>query len=87
MHIADCCLLQSLRLCVSEVIQAIDNQLSKQEDLQKKKVWFPIFLSIDIILSHFLYTIKYVLHSPLQSSVAVMLNMFFNYYIPLLVFR
>uniref|UniRef100_A0A4W6DLZ1 Conserved oligomeric Golgi complex subunit 2 n=1 Tax=Lates calcarifer TaxID=8187 RepID=A0A4W6DLZ1_LATCA len=28
----------SLRLCVSEVIQAIDNQLSKQEDLQKKKV-------------------------------------------------
>uniref|UniRef100_A0A673CYZ6 Conserved oligomeric Golgi complex subunit 2 n=1 Tax=Sphaeramia orbicularis TaxID=375764 RepID=A0A673CYZ6_9TELE len=28
----------SLRSCVSEVIQAIDNQLSKQEDLQKKKV-------------------------------------------------
>ncbi|XP_061692846.1 conserved oligomeric Golgi complex subunit 2 [Syngnathoides biaculeatus] len=28
----------SLRSCVSEVIQAIDVQLSKQEDLQKKKV-------------------------------------------------
>nr|XP_020454095.1 conserved oligomeric Golgi complex subunit 2 isoform X1 [Monopterus albus] len=28
----------SLRSCVNEVIQAIDNQLSKQEDLQKKKV-------------------------------------------------
>uniref|UniRef100_A0A669BX05 Conserved oligomeric Golgi complex subunit 2 n=1 Tax=Oreochromis niloticus TaxID=8128 RepID=A0A669BX05_ORENI len=28
----------SLRSCVSEVIQAIDNQLSKHEDLQKKKV-------------------------------------------------
>ncbi|TMS04286.1 Conserved oligomeric Golgi complex subunit 2 [Larimichthys crocea] len=28
----------SLRSCVSEVIQAIDSQLSKQEDLQKKKV-------------------------------------------------
>ncbi|KAM3605827.1 uncharacterized protein V6R79_005444 [Siganus canaliculatus] len=28
----------SLRSCVSEVIQAIDHQLSKQEDLQKKKV-------------------------------------------------
>uniref|UniRef100_A0A8D3BC60 Conserved oligomeric Golgi complex subunit 2 n=1 Tax=Scophthalmus maximus TaxID=52904 RepID=A0A8D3BC60_SCOMX len=28
----------SLRSCVTEVIQAIDNQLSKQEDLQKKKV-------------------------------------------------
>uniref|UniRef100_A0A667XVF6 Conserved oligomeric Golgi complex subunit 2 n=1 Tax=Myripristis murdjan TaxID=586833 RepID=A0A667XVF6_9TELE len=28
----------SLRSCVSEVIQAIDNQLSKQDDLQKKKV-------------------------------------------------
>ncbi|XP_029306396.1 conserved oligomeric Golgi complex subunit 2 [Cottoperca gobio] len=28
----------SLRSCVSEVIQAIDNQLTKQEDLQKKKV-------------------------------------------------
>ncbi|XP_061601551.1 conserved oligomeric Golgi complex subunit 2 [Cololabis saira] len=28
----------SLRSCVSEVIQAIDNRLSKQEDLQKKKV-------------------------------------------------
>ncbi|KAM9808571.1 conserved oligomeric Golgi complex subunit 2 [Syngnathus typhle] len=28
----------SLRSCVSEVIQAIDAQLSKQEDLQKKKV-------------------------------------------------
>uniref|UniRef100_A0A8C6WT47 Conserved oligomeric Golgi complex subunit 2 n=1 Tax=Neogobius melanostomus TaxID=47308 RepID=A0A8C6WT47_9GOBI len=28
----------SLRSCVSEVIQAIDNQLSKQEDLQNKKV-------------------------------------------------
>ncbi|XP_034040757.1 conserved oligomeric Golgi complex subunit 2 [Thalassophryne amazonica] len=28
----------SLRACVSEVIQAIDNQLSKQDDLQKKKV-------------------------------------------------
>uniref|UniRef100_A0A3Q3DKH5 Conserved oligomeric Golgi complex subunit 2 n=1 Tax=Hippocampus comes TaxID=109280 RepID=A0A3Q3DKH5_HIPCM len=28
----------SLRSCVSEVIQAIDLQLSKQEDLQKKKV-------------------------------------------------
>eukprot|EP00064_Thunnus_orientalis_P012935 superscaffoldBa00002042_g12971 len=28
----------SLRSCVSEVIQSIDNQLSKQEDLQKKKV-------------------------------------------------
>lgn len=31
-------LLQGLRTCVSEVIQAIDSQLSKQEDLQKKKV-------------------------------------------------
>uniref|UniRef100_A0A8C6U0G1 Conserved oligomeric Golgi complex subunit 2 n=1 Tax=Neogobius melanostomus TaxID=47308 RepID=A0A8C6U0G1_9GOBI len=30
--------IQSLRSCVSEVIQAIDNQLSKQEDLQNKKV-------------------------------------------------
>lgn len=29
---------QSLRACVSEVIQAIDDQLFKQEDLQKKKV-------------------------------------------------
>ncbi|XP_056147814.1 conserved oligomeric Golgi complex subunit 2 [Lampris incognitus] len=28
----------SLRSCVNEVIQAIDNQLSKQDDLQKKKV-------------------------------------------------
>lgn len=28
----------SLRSCVTEVIQAIDNQLSKREDLQKKKV-------------------------------------------------
>uniref|UniRef100_A0A671TUU4 Conserved oligomeric Golgi complex subunit 2 n=1 Tax=Sparus aurata TaxID=8175 RepID=A0A671TUU4_SPAAU len=28
----------SLRSCVSEVIQAIDSQLSKQDDLQKKKV-------------------------------------------------
>uniref|UniRef100_A0A672GTN9 Conserved oligomeric Golgi complex subunit 2 n=1 Tax=Salarias fasciatus TaxID=181472 RepID=A0A672GTN9_SALFA len=28
----------SLRSCVSEVIQSIDNQLSKQEDLQNKKV-------------------------------------------------
>uniref|UniRef100_A0A7N6AAN6 Conserved oligomeric Golgi complex subunit 2 n=1 Tax=Anabas testudineus TaxID=64144 RepID=A0A7N6AAN6_ANATE len=28
----------SLRSCVSEVIQAIDKQLSKQDDLQKKKV-------------------------------------------------
>lgn len=35
---ACCWLLQSLRSCVSEVIQAIDNQLSKQDDLQKKKV-------------------------------------------------
>lgn len=32
-------LLQSFRSCVSEIIQAIDNQLSKQEDIQKKKVW------------------------------------------------
>lgn len=29
---------QSLRACVSEVIQSIDDQLFKQEDLQKKKV-------------------------------------------------
>lgn len=28
----------SFRSCVSEIIQAIDNQLSKQEDIQKKKV-------------------------------------------------
>lgn len=32
---------QSLRACVSEVIQAIDDQLFKQEDLQKKKVPSP----------------------------------------------
>uniref|UniRef100_A0AAQ5YKU3 Conserved oligomeric Golgi complex subunit 2 n=1 Tax=Amphiprion ocellaris TaxID=80972 RepID=A0AAQ5YKU3_AMPOC len=35
----------SLRSCVSEVIQAIDNQLSKQEDLQKKKVWLLLLMS------------------------------------------
>lgn len=29
---------QSLRACVSDVIQSIDDQLFKQEDLQKKKV-------------------------------------------------
>lgn len=37
-------LFQSLRSCVSEVIQAIDNQLFKHEDLQKKKVWPLVFL-------------------------------------------
>lgn len=36
--VSDWRLLQSLRSCVSEVIQAIDDQMSKQEDLQKKKV-------------------------------------------------
>lgn len=40
MHFIYICLIffQSLRACVSEVIQAIDDQLFKQEDLQKKKV-------------------------------------------------
>lgn len=39
-HFIYACLIyfQSLRACVSEVIQAIDDQLFKQEDLQKKKV-------------------------------------------------
>lgn len=41
MNVSHCYLLQSLRSCVSEVIQAIDSQLSKQEDLQKKKVLAP----------------------------------------------
>ena len=45
MHVPGFGLLQSLRSCVSEVIQAIDNQLSKQEDLQKKKVWLIFLLS------------------------------------------
>lgn len=49
------CLLQSLRLCVSEVIQAIDNQLSKQEDLQKKKVCcFPRYLNFMIVWPFYL---------------------------------
>lgn len=33
-------LAQSLRSSVNEVIQAIDTQLAKQDDIQKKKVWF-----------------------------------------------
>lgn len=35
---------------MSEVIQAIDGQLSKQDDLQKKKVWLLVLLSDLIII-------------------------------------
>lgn len=35
---------------MSEVIQAIDSQLSKQDDLQKKKVWLLVLLSDLIII-------------------------------------
>ena len=34
---------------MSEVIQAIDSQLSKQDDLQKKKVWLLVLLS-DLVI-------------------------------------
>ncbi len=66
MHAAGCYLLQSLRSCVSEVILAIDSQLSKQEDLQKKKVWLFDLLSDFIIWSYFDFIIKYILWSPLH---------------------
>ncbi|MEQ2298677.1 Conserved oligomeric Golgi complex subunit 2 [Ameca splendens] len=52
----------SLRSCVSEVIQAIDNQLSKQEDLQKKKVC--VLRLIQVVRS--VEKIEKILHS--QSS-------------------
>ncbi len=49
-----CYSLQSLRSCVSEVIQAIENQLSKQEDLQKKKVCV-LVLCLTLSFDHILY--------------------------------
>ncbi|KAL6102014.1 cog2 [Pungitius sinensis] len=52
----------SLRSCVSEVIQAIDNQLAKQEDLQKKKVC--VLRLIQVVRS--VEKIEKILHS--QSS-------------------
>ncbi|KAA8583662.1 hypothetical protein FQN60_014870 [Etheostoma spectabile] len=52
----------SLRSCVSEVIQAIDNQLTKQEDLQKKKVC--VLRLIQVVSS--VEKIEKILHS--QSS-------------------
>lgn len=55
MHVSDSYLLQSLRSCVSEVIKAIDNQLTKQEDLQKKKVWL-------FVLSDFIILIIFSIH-------------------------
>ncbi|XP_047208155.1 conserved oligomeric Golgi complex subunit 2 [Girardinichthys multiradiatus] len=54
--------IMSLRSCVSEVIQAIDNQLSKQEDLQKKKVC--VLRLIQVVRS--VEKIEKILHS--QSS-------------------
>uniref|UniRef100_A0A3Q2R0M6 Conserved oligomeric Golgi complex subunit 2 n=1 Tax=Fundulus heteroclitus TaxID=8078 RepID=A0A3Q2R0M6_FUNHE len=52
----------SLRSCVSEVIQGIDNQLSKQEDLHKKKVC--VLRLIQVVRS--VEKIEKILHS--QSS-------------------
>uniref|UniRef100_A0A8D0AQI7 Conserved oligomeric Golgi complex subunit 2 n=1 Tax=Sander lucioperca TaxID=283035 RepID=A0A8D0AQI7_SANLU len=52
----------SLRSCVSEVIKAIDNQLTKQEDLQKKKVC--VLRLIQVVSS--VEKIEKILHS--QSS-------------------
>uniref|UniRef100_A0AAX7TPB8 Conserved oligomeric Golgi complex subunit 2 n=1 Tax=Astatotilapia calliptera TaxID=8154 RepID=A0AAX7TPB8_ASTCA len=52
----------SLRSCVSEVIQAIDNQLLKHEDLQKKKVC--VMRLIQVVRS--VEKIEKILHS--QSS-------------------
>ncbi|XP_029030731.1 conserved oligomeric Golgi complex subunit 2 [Betta splendens] len=56
----------SLRSCVSEVIQAIDNQLSKQDDLQKKKV--SVLRLIQVVRS--VEKIEKILHSqnPKESS-------------------
>ncbi|KAF3708114.1 Conserved oligomeric Golgi complex subunit 2 [Channa argus] len=56
----------SLRSCVSEVIQAIDNQLSKQDDLQKKKVC--VLRLIQVVRS--VEKIEKILHSqnPKESS-------------------
>uniref|UniRef100_A0A8C3AQH2 Conserved oligomeric Golgi complex subunit 2 n=1 Tax=Cyclopterus lumpus TaxID=8103 RepID=A0A8C3AQH2_CYCLU len=49
----------SLRSCVSEVVQAIDNQLAKQEDLQKKKVY--VLRLIQVVRS--VEKIEKILHS------------------------
>lgn len=49
----------SLRACVSEVIQAIDDQLFKQEDLQKKKV--SVLRLIQVVRS--VEKIEKILHS------------------------
>ncbi|XP_077585572.1 conserved oligomeric Golgi complex subunit 2 isoform X1 [Stigmatopora nigra] len=56
----------SLRSCVSVVIQAIDSQLSKQEDLQKKKVC--VMRLIQVVRS--VEKIEKILHSqnPKESS-------------------
>lgn len=66
---ACCWLFQSLRSCVSEVIQAIDNQLSKQDDLQKKKVCYPSF-SLALSFNHNLYSSLNSIYS-LKCSVKV----------------
>lgn len=49
----------SLRSCVSEVIQAIDSQLSKHDDLQKKKVY--VLRLIQVVRS--VEKIEKILHS------------------------
>ncbi|XP_060895964.1 conserved oligomeric Golgi complex subunit 2 [Labrus mixtus] len=49
----------SLRSCVSEVIEAIDSQLSKQDDLQKKKVY--VLRLIQVVRS--VEKIEKILHS------------------------
>lgn len=50
--VGSCCLhfSQSLRSSVNEVIQAIDTQLTKQDDIQKKKVCRFIYLLFSLIM-------------------------------------
>ena len=76
MHVPGFGLLQSLRSCVSEVIQAIDNQLSKQEDLQKKKVWLITSLSDFIILSNFGYMLFPQAYSKCQEIIVCLVVRF-----------
>uniref|UniRef100_A0A8D0AM02 Conserved oligomeric Golgi complex subunit 2 n=1 Tax=Sander lucioperca TaxID=283035 RepID=A0A8D0AM02_SANLU len=62
----------SLRSCVSEVIKAIDNQLTKQEDLQKKKVW--LFVLSDFIILIIFMTVNPLLAGQILERIATEFN-------------
>jgi len=73
-------LFQSLRSCVSEVIQAIDNQLFKQEVLQNKKVWVLFNTLHSVVIISYLYSALF-LHSVICHVNAKLCNLITTSYI------